>query len=185
VFRVLVLTVASISTMTGFAAYFQDGLALALHLANLRSACRRGFAASHREPPEEAGVRVTEPQALRRLSLQMRTIVTEPDQGAAATLLNRLLAEHDAAPQLAPDGGHWRLHLHPTHSTNEALDAVKAASGLAALMDQHGWTTLKVCAASRCEDVFQDQSRNRTRRYCSRTCANRINAEHSRANRQS
>lgn len=171
--------------MTGFAAYFEDGLALALHLANLRSACRRGVPVSHRESPEGTGVRVTEPQALRHLSEQLRTIVTEPDQGAAAALLNRLLAEHHAAPQLAPDSGHWRLHLHPARSTNEALDAVKAASGLAALMDQHGWTTLKVCTASRCEDVFQDQSRSRTRRYCSRTCANRINAEHSRANHHS
>ncbi len=179
------LTVASISTMPGFAAYFEDGLALALHLANRGSAYRRGVPVSEREPQEGAGLRVTEPQALRCLSEQLRTIVTEPDQSTAAALLNRMLVEHHAAPQLAPDGGHWRLHLHPVHSTNKALEAVKAASGLAALMDQDGWTMLKVCAASRCEDVFHDQSRNRARRYCSRTCANRINAEHSRANRQS
>ena len=169
--------------MTRFAAYFEEGLALALSLANLGSTYRRGVPVSHREASVAGSVRVTDPQALQHLAQRLRTVLTQPDPATAAALLNELFVEQRAAPQLALEEGHWRLHLHPAHSTDVALDAVKAASGLAALLDQDGWTTLRVCAASRCDDVFHDQSRNRGRRYCSRTCANRVNAEHSRAKR--
>lgn len=179
----MALTVACISTMPGFAAYVEEGVTLALSLANLSSAYRRGLPASQDEPLVGGEVRVTDPQALRHLSRRLRTVVTQPDPAVAAALLNEMFVEQRAAPQLALEGGRWRLHLHPAHSTGEALDAVKAASGLAALLDQDGWATLRVCAASRCDDAFHDQSRNRGRRYCSRTCANRINAEHSRATR--
>ncbi|WP_406158461.1 CGNR zinc finger domain-containing protein [Streptomyces canus] len=33
--------------------------------------------------------------------------------------------------------------------------------------------TLGRCAAAGCEDYFVDQSRNRTRRFCSHACASR------------
>ncbi|HEY5400209.1 MAG TPA: CGNR zinc finger domain-containing protein [Trebonia sp.] len=34
---------------------------------------------------------------------------------------------------------------------------------------------LRVCAADDCEDVLVDLSKNRSRRFCSLTCANRVN----------
>lgn len=170
--------------MVALNAYFEQGVALAVDLANLVGAHRRGTRVVEGERQVPASVRVVEPQPLQHLARRMRTIVTA-SPAAAAALLNELFTEHSAAPQLAPDGPDWRLHLHPENSTDEALDAVKAASGLAVLLDQDDWATLKVCAASRCDDVFQDQSRNLTRRYCSRTCANRINAGHARARRLS
>jgi len=184
--------------MTAFNAYFEQGVALAVDLANLVSAHHRGSRVVEEERRAPASVRVVEPQSLQHLARRIRAIVTASNPAAAAALLNELFTEHRAAPQLAPDGPHWRaapqlapdgphwrLHLHPENSTDEALDAVKAASGLAVLLDQDDWAILKVCAASRCDDVFQDHSRNRTRRYCSRTCANRMNAGHARARRLS
>lgn len=171
--------------MTVFAAYFEEGLALALHLANHASGYRRGAPAAQDVLPPAGGTRVTDPESRHGLARRMRTIVTSPGPAHAAELINGLLAEHRAAPELAPEAGCWRLHLHPADSTDAALDAVKAATGLAVLLDQDGWTTLRICAASRCDDVFRDQSRNSTRRYCSRTCANRMNAEHARARRLS
>jgi predicted RNA-binding Zn ribbon-like protein len=171
--------------MTVFEAYFEEGLALALELANLSSAFRRGTPAQHDAPVAAATTRITDPDALHDLAARVRAIVTSPGPAEAAGLINGVLAEHRAACELALTAGRWRLHLHPADSSGAARDAVKAASGLAVLIDGDGWTTLRVCAASRCDDIFRDQSRNSTRRYCSRTCANRMNAEHARARRLS
>ena len=184
-FAAMVLTVAYDPAMTMFDAYFEEGLSLAVDLANLSSAFRRGAPATHDAPVAARTTRITDPEALHDLSGRVRAIVASPGPAEAAALINGVLAEHAAAPELALTAGRWRLHLHPTDSSVASRDAVKAASGLAVLLDADGWTTLRVCAASRCDDVFRDQSRNSTRRYCSRTCANRMNAEHARARRLS
>jgi predicted RNA-binding Zn ribbon-like protein len=44
---------------------------------------------------------------------------------------------------------------------------------------------MNTCADESCGDVFVDASRNRSRRYCSDTCANRLNvAAHRRRRRE-
>lgn len=167
--------------MSSFTAYFDEGLTLALALANVISRERHGLPGCPQDALYAVAVRVSEPVAVRRLSERLRAIAAQQNPAKAVPLLNRLLVDYEAAPELALESpGRWRLHLHPVHATAETLDAVKAASGLAALIDRDGWGTLKGCVASRCEDLFHDQSRNSGRRYCTRTCANRINAQHAR-----
>lgn len=171
-----------VSVMATFTAYFSEGLTLALALANVSSHERHGVPAGPQDAVHAVAVRVNEPVVLYRLSERLRAIAEQQDPARAVPLLNRLLSDYEAAPELALESpGRWRLHLHPAHATAEALDAVKAASGLAALIDRDGWSTLKGCAASHCDDLFGDQSRNNGRRFCTRTCANRINAQRARA----
>ena len=53
--------------------------------------------------------------------------------------------------------------------------------GLAELAIAYGAERLHVCRAGDCLKAVADVSRNGTRRYCSRTCANRVNARRHRA----
>jgi len=50
--------------------------------------------------------------------------------------------------------------------------ACDAGIGLAMMMVDHA-DRLKVCAGDPCRNVFVDRSRNRSRRYCSNSCASR------------
>lgn len=51
--------------------------------------------------------------------------------------------------------------------------SVEAALGLAAVFQTFGPERVKACAATPCQEVFVDTSRNRSRRFCGDRCANR------------
>ncbi|SER06841.1 CGNR zinc finger domain-containing protein [Microlunatus flavus] len=157
--------------------YSDEGLLLAVALANAGSACRRGDVAQPGLPINGVVVRTEGAEELALAAAQVREILAAPTPGRAAELINRLLVAQQARPELAPDqDGRWRLHLHPRGASAAALDLVKAATGLAVLVDEGRWGTIRACGAERCDDLFLDQSRNLIRRYCSRVCANRVNA---------
>jgi predicted RNA-binding Zn ribbon-like protein len=59
----------------------------------------------------------------------------------------------------------------------------RAARGLAELVIGYGVERLHVCWADDCGKAVADLSRNGTRRYCSRRCANRTNMRRHRATR--
>lgn len=163
--------------MSALTDYTEEGLALAVALANVGSRNRQGNSASPTQALAHVPVRIGDPDGLQRAAHQLRLILAAEAPVQAAPLINRLLRHQQARPELAPDpAGHWRLHLHPRGASAEALDLVKAASGLAVLIDEGRWAIIRQCNADRCDDFFLDQSRNTTRRYCSRTCANRVNA---------
>lgn len=173
-----------VSTMSPFTTYLREGLDLAVALANVTSRHRQGAPAPRGDTATRTAFRVGDAASLQHLSQLVRSIVVHAEPAAAAGQLNDLLRHYRAAPELAPDAsGHWRLHLHPADSDGEALDAVKAATSLAALIDQGEWGSIRTCAAERCDNLFHDESRNHGRRYCTKSCANRMNAAHSRARR--
>lgn len=148
--------------------YFDEGAQVAVELANARSPFRRGVAV---EPDPTASA------PLWSLQTALRGILDADEPAAAATGINALLHAAAAAPMLEADPeGRWRLHLHSPHADEISRMAVKAATGLATLLDDDAWHTVKSCAAERCGDFFLDRSRNASGRYCSRTCANRVNA---------
>lgn len=161
--------------MTAIAAYFDQGMVLALDLANSASGYRRGTkAGSGASVKGQIGLRITDPATRARVAVKLRAVLDTRDPHDAGPLVNELLHTYRARPELIRDGeGAWRLHLHPSTADVEALDAVKATSGLAVLIDEQRWQNLKQCGASACDDYFLDESPNNTRRYCSRTCANR------------
>jgi predicted RNA-binding Zn ribbon-like protein len=119
---------------------------------------------------------------IRRLAARLRQVFTAADVAAGAAILNALLDEIDALPQLVDhdrEGHH--LHFAPADASPLRLLAATTGMGLAVVLAEHGMDRLGVCDAESCADVYVDTSRNRSRRYCSLTCSNRANVAAHRA----
>jgi predicted RNA-binding Zn ribbon-like protein len=99
--------------------------------------------------------------------------MTEDD---AVRLVNALLRDANALPQLVRHDG-WEYHIHATSREAPLADrmAVDAAMAFADLIRFGELGRLRHCAAGDCDDVLVDLSKNRSRRFCSLTCANRVN----------
>jgi predicted RNA-binding Zn ribbon-like protein len=108
-----------------------------------------------------------------RPRLERFWLVTEDE---AAALVNTLLKDANALPQLVKHDG-WGYHVHATSAEAPLADrmAVDAAMAIADVIRSGELERLRVCAADDCQDVLVDLSKNRSRRFCSVTCANRVN----------
>src|SRR5689334_18816867 len=100
----------------------------------------------------------------------------EMPEDEAVGLVNGLLREASALPQLVKHDG-WEYHIHATPREAPLADrlAVDAAMAFADLIRFGELGRLRHCAAGDCDDVLVDLSKNRSRRFCSLTCANRVN----------
>jgi predicted RNA-binding Zn ribbon-like protein len=98
------------------------------------------------------------------------------NEDEAVRLVNTLLRDANALPQLLKHDG-WEYHIHATSPDASLADrmAVDAAMAFADLIRFGELTRLRYCAAGDCDDVLVDLSKNRSRRFCSLTCANRVN----------
>src|SRR5262245_39658617 len=80
--------------------------------------------------------------------------------------------------------GRWALvPRQPVRASLERRLATLATKELSDLVTEVGAERIRQCEAAPCIEVFVDRSRNGRRVYCSRRCANRVNA--SRHRRQS
>jgi predicted RNA-binding Zn ribbon-like protein len=98
------------------------------------------------------------------------------DQAAATGLLNALLAETGAIPQVVAHDGRGP-HIHVSRPSAPLADRMAAhlAMGLAGLVVAGETDRVRSCESPDCREVFIDFSRNRSRRYCdNRTCGNRV-----------
>jgi predicted RNA-binding Zn ribbon-like protein len=122
---------------------------------------------------------------VRALRGRLRSVFTTADIRSVVAVLNALLAESSALPQLTDHDGVWHLHFTPPESSVGAHMAAESAMGLASVIRDHGLERLQVCAATGCSRVFVDTSRNRSRRYCNpEICGNRTNVAAYRARRR-
>lgn len=114
-------------------------------------------------------------EAVRALRPVLRRL-WESDDEAVAALTNQLLREHAALPQLVRHDG-WPWHLHATDPGAPLADrmAVEAAMAMVDVVRQGELGRMRTCAAGDCGAVLVDLSRNSSKRYCSTTCANRVN----------
>ena len=120
---------------------------------------RRGDAA------ELAGVRELRPR--------LRALLTS-DRDTAASLVNDLLVEERALPQLVRHGGHdWHIHAVAPDAPLATRIAVEAAMAMIDVIRADEMSRLDVCADPDCEGLVLDLSRNRSRRFCSTACTNR------------
>jgi predicted RNA-binding Zn ribbon-like protein len=106
------------------------------------------------------------------------------EQDDAVEVINALLRERTVVPQLVDhDGLGW--HLHPTGADAPLADrmAAEAAMAFAEVVRAGEWGRLRTCAAAGCGDVLVDVSKNRSRRFCDASCANRTNVAAYRARR--
>jgi predicted RNA-binding Zn ribbon-like protein len=94
----------------------------------------------------------------------------------AAGLVNTLLRDADAQPQLVKHDG-WDYHIHATRPDVPLADrmAVDIAMAFADVIRSGQLGRLRVCAAADCGNVHIDLSKNHSRRFCGTTCANRVN----------
>ncbi|HTU75076.1 MAG TPA: CGNR zinc finger domain-containing protein [Trebonia sp.] len=102
--------------------------------------------------------------------------VWEMDKDEAAAWINAELRKASALPQLVRHDN-WDYHLHATPSQAPLADrmAVEAAMAFADVVRSDQLGRLRLCAADDCDDVLVDLSKNRSRRFCSLACANRVN----------
>jgi predicted RNA-binding Zn ribbon-like protein len=107
----------------------------------------------------------------------LRTAFESPDEPAAVEALNAILADRPAVASLERDGGSWILRHEPVQPDPiEALLAESALALLEAIRDV-GWERLGICAGSPCTCVYVDRSRNRSRKFCSDLCNDRVSQE--------
>ena len=110
---------------------------------------------------------------LRALRPVLRELLTA-DRDAAARLVNKLLAEADALPQLERhDGLDWHIHAVPRDAPLDRRVVVETAMAMVDVIRSDELSRLSLCADDRCDGLVLDLSRNRSRRFCSTTCANR------------
>jgi predicted RNA-binding Zn ribbon-like protein len=98
------------------------------------------------------------------------------DEDTAVDIVNRLLRDCHALPQLVKHD-EWEYHIHatsPEAPLHERM-AVEAAMAVSDVIRMGELYRLQTCAASDCDDLYVDLSKNRSKRFCSTTCGNREN----------
>ena len=121
--------------------------------------------------------------AVRRLRPRLREL-WQLDEDGVVDSVNRMLREAHALPQLVAHDD-WGYHLHATPSQAPLADrmAVEAAMAFVDIVRQQELDRLSTCGADDCDDVLVDLTKNPSRRYCSTSCANRVNVAAFRARR--
>ena len=107
---------------------------------------------------------------------RLRAVWKARDMRTAAAVVNGLVAEAGALPQLTDHDG-WEWHLHWTAPSARVASRLAADAGmaLAEILREDGAERLRGCEAPECDAVFVDLSRNRSRRYCDTgNCGNRL-----------
>ena len=95
-----------------------------------------------------------------------------PDVDRAVELINGLLKDTKAAPQLTRrEGAPWHLHFGSPDDATGWL--AEFATAVAMLLGSDDVERLRQCEAARCDDLFLDTTRNHTQRFCSTACQNR------------
>ncbi len=111
--------------------------------------------------------------ALRRLRPVLRELLTA-DRDRAAELVNAMLADAGALPQLMRhDGLDWHIHAVPADAPLDRRVVVETAMAMVDVIRADELSRLSVCADARCGGLVLDLSRNRSRRFCSTACTTR------------
>ena len=114
-------------------------------------------------------------EQVRALRPRLRTI-WEADEGQVVDIVNGLLEEFRAMPQVVDHNGFgWHIHATPDDAPLAERMAVEAAMAFVDVLRAGELDRLRTCAADDCDDVIVDLSRNRSRRFCERGCGNRAN----------
>lgn len=130
--------------------------------------------------PGGSPVRRTDAASLTQVAGRAREVVeavAAEDLDRAADVVNALLVESEARPQLdrAAAGG-WALHFHGPDVSVARGWAAGIAAGLAVAVGSDLGGRLGVCDALGCDRIYLDVSRNSARRFCSTRCQSRTKA---------
>lgn len=126
-----------------------------------------GYSGAHTRDADELA-------AVRALRAPLRAMLLA-DRDTAVGLVNGVLARHRAVPQLVRhDGLDYHLHAVPWSAPLADRMAVETAMAMVDVVRADELGRLSVCGDPTCDDVVLDLSRNRSRRYCSPACGNRL-----------
>lgn len=111
--------------------------------------------------------------SLRTLRPRLRSMLLAP-RDEMAVHVNEALAEVRLTPRLLRhDGADWHLHtVTDDHPLDERV-LLETAMALIDVIRSDEGSRLSVCEDDTCLAIALDLSRNRSKRYCSTTCANR------------
>lgn len=100
--------------------------------------------------------------------------IWEADEDEVVTIVNGLLRESHALPQLVRHDG-WPYHLHATPSDAPLARrmAVEAAMAFVDVVREGQLSRLRICEYPDCGNVVVDLSKNRSKRFCEAGCGNR------------
>ena len=113
-------------------------------------------------------------ESVRALRARLRELLTA-DRDTAVVIVNRWLTEHTTMLRLVRHDG-WDYHLHavdPDAPVAERI-TVETAMAMVDVIRADELSRLSVCADPGCGGLVLDLSRNRSRRYCSVACGNRV-----------
>jgi predicted RNA-binding Zn ribbon-like protein len=111
---------------------------------------------------------------LRAVRPVLRRLLTA-DRETAASMINEMLAQARAVPRLLRhDGIDWHIHAVSADEPLVRRVVVETAMAMADLVRGDEMSRLSVCADDSCDGVVLDLTRNRSRRFCSTACANRV-----------
>ncbi|HET9520975.1 MAG TPA: CGNR zinc finger domain-containing protein [Candidatus Limnocylindrales bacterium] len=115
--------------------------------------------------------------AFRAARVRLRAAFESPDEATAVEALNAILVDRPAVARLERDGETWILRHEPVGP--DLIEALLAESALALLeaIRDIGWERLGICAGAPCTCVYVDRSRNRSRKFCSDLCNDRVSQE--------
>jgi predicted RNA-binding Zn ribbon-like protein len=111
----------------------------------------------------------------RALRDRLRAAFEAESEEAAVEALNGVLAEHATVSSLVHDANGWRFE-HRAADPSDPIAALSSPSAIALLsaIRDLGWSRLGTCSAAPCTCAFVDRTRNRSRRYCSDQCNDRM-----------
>lgn len=108
---------------------------------------------------------------------QILRAVWGADEDEVVATVNALLESGSALPRLVRhDGYGWHVHATPDDAQPAVRIGVEVAMALVDVVRADGLERLGACGRAGCDDVLADLSRNRSRRYCDKGCADRDHA---------
>jgi predicted RNA-binding Zn ribbon-like protein len=100
------------------------------------------------------------------------------DGDGAVPLVNSMLTDGRALPQLVTHEGFTQWHIHATDDDAPLHTRILVETALAFVdvIRSDEYSRVRVCAADDCASVYVDYSRNGSKRYCDTgNCGNRMN----------
>lgn len=125
-------------------------------------------------PEAAAAVSEADVERARELRSRLTAAFDAHSQAGAVEALNEVMTEAGRPPRLERTSGTWSFRAWPDESEGLAFLAPYAALGLLEAIRDDGWERFGRCAGSPCRCVYIDRSRNRSRRFCSELCADRV-----------
>lgn len=122
---------------------------------------------------------------VRDLRGPLRTLLTSP-RDEAVPQINTILADASASLRLVRHAGFEDWHIHAVQDDRPLPVRLVVETAMAMVdvvrLDEH--SRIAVCDAPDCDALLVDLSRNRSRRFCSTTCGNRVAVAAYRARRR-